>query len=193
MNPLPKPPTTKFKRKPGAPKGNRNALRHGAYARPSPPDQTSTTTETSPPKRLSITREISLLRAYFIRYALIGASEPSLDRTGEILCKLSIGATALARLIKIEESLFQSTGLQVQPDNLQTAMQNLDLMHHMLADKSSPEPESLPEPPTSTMLSAAIALARQAGVPLNILSGSLQPDVASPKSTIPSPQDGSDQ
>lgn len=142
------------KRCPGAPRGNKNRYLHGRYARRPeltvPPEPAEQSEQTSPPRRLTIAHEIALLRACMFRTAMIGALTVDLDRTREVLHTLSLASTALTRLIHAEDWLSQSTGLQVQVDELPVAIAQMEHMSKIvlkdLKHRSLPPPSSLPVP-----------------------------------------------
>ena len=127
-------PTPKPKR--GAPYGNKNRQRHGRYAHPplnaatptgaiSLSSAPSPTGDPAPPNRLTLTSEISYLRAHMLRAAIIAASTSNVAETKDMLRTLCLAATTLTRLIQTENWLSQTTGAQVQIDDRPSAIKHL--------------------------------------------------------------------
>jgi hypothetical protein len=147
-------PSTPKKR--GAPLGNRNALRHGAYARRQPLPPPGAASESAP--RLSLAKEISYLRFYFFSLAFSAVHEADPSRIAAVVRTLSIAATALTRLIQTESWLAQTTGAQVQQDGLASALAQLDSFvqksRRVGGDPDALEPGSLPEHPLPDALPA---------------------------------------
>ncbi len=158
-NPSSNPP----KPKRGAPYGNKNRQRHGRYARPpqsaqsspsapptaSPAGSASPGESPSPDRRLTLNQEISYLRAYMIRAAIVGAAtfEPGL--TSDVLRALSHAATSLTRLIHTENWLTQASGAQVQTDNFSRAYNSLQKVSERVLEslprRASPPPALDPQ------------------------------------------------
>ena len=166
------PPTLKPKR--GAPYGNKNRQRHGRYARPpldttSPVDSPSTAGDdapagnpspvgdSSPASRLSLVQEISYLRAYMLRAAIIGAASSDLERNKDVLRILSLAATALTRLVHTENWLSQASGIHVQRDELPAILARMESINQkVLAGLQSKRPRL----PASNLEQVAAQVAR---------------------------------
>ena len=183
-------------KKRGAPLGNHNALRHGAYARrlPAPqPGQSTVMTSEKPNKQLSLVREVSYLRAYFFRLALLGIKDADPARINVTVRSLSIAATAITRLIQTGNWLLQASGSQVQYDRIGIAFQDmrefderLSLLHKKKttqedANDSLDFPQEIP--PAENLIPGITLVARQLGIPVSELVAGLsspsQPSILS--------------
>ena len=140
------------KRRPGAPRGNKNRYLHGRYARqskpapavnpPAAPESAPPSDDASPPDRLTLADDIAYLRAYIQRTALIGTLTHDLDHSREVLHTLSLGATALARLVHTENWLSQSTDLQAQFDELPSIFEHMEWFREQVCRTLRPRPET---------------------------------------------------
>ncbi len=134
----------------GAPYGNKNRQSHGRYARqplPLPTDPSLPPVDppaagppaaapggAPPAKRLTLTQEISYLRAYILRAALIGAATCDIELTKDMLRALSLANTALTRLVHTENWLSQASGAQVQIDDLSRTFDSLQSISHQVLE-----------------------------------------------------------
>jgi len=207
------------KPKRGAPYGNKNRQRHGRYAQPphaapsspsapptaSPAGSLSPGASPSPANRLTLTQEISYLRAYMIRTAIVGAAtfEPGL--TSDVLRALSHAATSLTRLIHTENWLTQTSGAQIQTDDFPRAFLNLHKVSkqilaslpHASPPRPNPDPDSQEDDPSPSGLLQKLAL--DLGIDLDSLfEGELTNETANafpvpaPKLPADSPDHASD-
>jgi hypothetical protein len=93
----PSPPLNKG----GAPRGNRNALKHGFYARKFHPQEVKDLDRRCP----ELDDEIKLLRVYMRRVAEQAGSFTSLDQGMEFLRALSLATYTISRLLKARTTL----------------------------------------------------------------------------------------
>jgi hypothetical protein len=167
----------------GAPYGNKNRQSHGRYTRqplsiptnPSLPQAdlppSASPGEALPAKRLTLTQEISYLRAYILRTAIIGAATYDIELTKGVLHALSLANTALTRLIHTENWLSQTSGAQVQIDDLpctfnrlqKISMQVLESLPRRFSPSTALDPQE-DKPPVSSLLKN---LAHDLGIDLN--------------------------
>jgi uncharacterized protein YjcR len=96
-DPQPSPP----KNKGGAPRGNRNALKHGFYARKFNKEEIKDLDRRCP----ELDDEIKLLRVYMRRVAEQADSFTSLDQGLEFLRALSLATYTISRLLKSRGAL----------------------------------------------------------------------------------------
>jgi uncharacterized protein YjcR len=89
------------KNKGGAPRGNRNALKHGFYARKFKQEEVKDLDRRSP----ELDDEIKLLRVYMRRVAEQADSFTSLDQGMEFLRALSLATYTISRLLKTRSAL----------------------------------------------------------------------------------------
>jgi len=190
-------------KKRGAPPGNHNALRHGAYARRLPAAQADETPQEGMAlarDRLSLIREISYLRAYFIRLALSGARDYETEKIAATVRTLSLVSVAITRLIQTESWLALACGDQVQYDYYTKAASELNAVtvpHYNIAVPPDDPPESSPsDPPASSVQDPAPhslipglnRIARQLGIPASdLLTGLYTPSPSDASSASPPP------
>ncbi len=187
-------------KKRGAPLGNKNALRHGAYARRTPPlppvEAPSPTAPADPPPPsedenrrypLSLNLDIATLRAWYFYYALAGAAARKPEEAAVFVRTLSIAATAITRLIQTQNYLYRLPQDQV-PLNLIDDV--LDVFNADLKKSNTvPPPPPVIELSVPGILADIKALSQQMGIPESELTGGARspfgPYPADPEMRLP--------
>lgn len=174
-------------RKRGAPPGNLNALRHGAYAHRTPlaQDDQPDSAQSSIRRRLSLAGEIDYLRAYFYRLAISSAVQSEPEQIAATLRTLSVAAAAISRLVQIEGWLARASGTQIQYDQLHKATAEIQSAADLLLSNKNASSDLLLDASAVESLMPGIQLiARQLGLPVSDLTPGLalstRPDTPSP-------------
>jgi hypothetical protein len=125
--------STSPSRRRGAPRGNKNAYKHGFYSRQFPPADLAGASPTSPS---GLQDEIAMLRLFMRRLIRLGAASDDLELTVDMLRVLCLAASSLNRLVRTQHLIFT-------PDNeFQLAMSQAlqEVMQEMNIDAAHPLP-----------------------------------------------------
>ena len=134
-------PSPTPKRRPGAPRGNKNRYLHGRYARQPKLAPPAASAANSPSARLTLADDIAYLRAYMQNTALLGTLTRGLGSSRETLHTLSLGANALARLVHTENWLSQTPEAQAQLDELPSVLEHMERFQEFVGRTLRPRPE----------------------------------------------------